>query len=281
MQWNGSGGFAAQGGTLTVALNGGAALTWGTAPFGVSGGLIFGSPTADSPVIFTNNVILNNGSRVIWVIPGVGPDYAEITGNLTSSGTKDSITKSGNGTLSLTGANSYPGGTTINGGILQIGGGGNSGTLGSGTVTDNAALVFNRSDNGLVVSNVITGSGSLAQIGAGTVAVSGNNTYTGGTTLAAGTLVLANTSGSALGSGVLTLNGGTLAGTAFAGTVSGLVQAGSSPHTIAPGRRPAAGPVRNSELKRWLEHERQHHAAVQSQPCRPGERQQYLRRRLD
>ena len=47
--------------------------------------------------------------------------------------------------------------------------------------------------------------------------------------------MLANTSGSAIGSGTLTLNGGTLAGTTFGGTVSSLVQAGSGSHTIAPG----------------------------------------------
>ncbi len=240
VQWaKTSGGFAARGGTLTVTLDEGATETWGVAgtPFNVSGGLIFGSPTADGPVIFTNSINLNSGNRDIWVNQGLGGDYALISGNLitSSSDTTSNIKKDGNGLLILTGSNSYPGATTISGGTLQIGNGGNSGSLGSGAITDNAALVFDRSDNGLIVSNAISGSGSLTQIGYGTLTLSGSNTYSSGTTVNAGTLVLANTSGSAIGSGTLTLNGGTLAGTTFGGTVSSLVQAGSGSHTIAPG----------------------------------------------
>ena len=48
-----------------------------------------------------------------------------------------------------------------------------------------------------------------------------------------------NASGSALGSGPVTLNGGTLAASSPAGAangaIAGLVQAGNGPHTIAPG----------------------------------------------
>ncbi|MFG6490639.1 autotransporter-associated beta strand repeat-containing protein, partial [Roseateles sp. BYS78W] len=72
---------------------------------------------------------------------------------LTSSG--GSLTKSGTGTLTLTGANTY-GTTTISTGTLQVGNGGTTGTLGSGAVTDNAALVFDRS-NAFTVSNTISG----------------------------------------------------------------------------------------------------------------------------
>ena len=78
-------------------------------------------------------------------------------------------------------------------------------------MTDNAALVFDRSDNGLIVSTSISGSGSVTQIGAGTLRLSANNTYSGGTTIGNGTLSLAN---SAALPGNITFAGGTLQFTA-------------------------------------------------------------------
>ncbi len=102
------------------------------------------------------------------------------------------LTQTGSGTLVLMNLNSYSGPTTISGGTLQIDNGGSSGTLGSGPVTDNAALVFARNDNGAVVSNVISGSGSLTQIGAGTLTLAATNVYTGNTLISAGTLALGN-----------------------------------------------------------------------------------------
>src|SRR5262249_17860186 len=59
------------------------------------------------------------------------------------------VTKETAGTLTLTGNNSYSGITTVNGGTLQIGSGGTSGTLGNGgnvVMANNSILVFNRSD---------------------------------------------------------------------------------------------------------------------------------------
>src|SRR5205807_473705 len=74
------------------------------------------------------------------------------------------VTKAGTGTFTLTGSNSYTGVTTVTSGTLQIGNGGTTGSLGSGGVTDNSSLVFNRSDS-LSVNNVIGGSGVLVQAG--------------------------------------------------------------------------------------------------------------------
>lgn len=91
------------------------------------------------------------------------------------------------GTLSLTGANTYSGGTTILSGTLQVGSGGTTGNLGSGSVTNNAALVFNRS-NDFTISNAISGAGTLNKTGAGALTLSYANTYTGATTISAGSL---------------------------------------------------------------------------------------------
>ena len=78
------------------------------------------------------------------------------------------LTSSGAGTLTLTGDNTYTGGTTIAAGTLQIG----DGVSGSivGDVIDNGALVFNRSDN-VTYDGIISGTGSVTQAGAGTLII--------------------------------------------------------------------------------------------------------------
>ena len=86
-------------------------------------------------------------------------------------------------------------------------------------------------------------SGALAvyKTTSGTLTLNGASTYTGGTTMNNGLLLIANTSGSALGSGTLTLNGGTLAAGPAGGSIAGLVQAGNAAHIIAPGAGLASG----------------------------------------
>ena len=96
-----------------------------------------------------------------------------------------------NNQVTLTGANTYTGTTTINSGTLRVGNGSTTGTLGTGSVTNNASLVFDRS-NTLTVSNVISGTGSLTQAGTGTLTLAGANTYTGGTTVTSGILLVSN-----------------------------------------------------------------------------------------
>jgi autotransporter-associated beta strand protein len=73
---------------------------------------------------------------------------------------------------------------------LQVGIGGSIGSLGSGGVTDNSSLVFDRSDAGFTVANNISGTGTVTQSGAGTTTLTGNNSYSGGTTIQAGTLAI-------------------------------------------------------------------------------------------
>ncbi|EKL4649383.1 autotransporter-associated beta strand repeat-containing protein, partial [Salmonella enterica] len=108
------------------------------------------------------------------------------------------VVKSGDEMLTLSGANSYTGGTTISGGTLVVS---NVEALGSGDVTDNATLELN---TGGTFDNVISGSGQVVKSGDEMLTLSGANSYTGGTTISGGTLVASNVE--ALGSGDVTDN---------------------------------------------------------------------------
>jgi len=103
------------------------------------------------------------------------------------SGSGD-LLQSGTGTTILTGTNSYLGTTTVEDGILQIGNGGTTGTLGVGDVhLNDGTLAINRS-NTYWISQTITGNGDLRQSGIGTTILTGANDYAGQTTISAGTL---------------------------------------------------------------------------------------------
>jgi fibronectin-binding autotransporter adhesin len=118
----------------------------------------------------------------------------------------------GAGTTVLTGANSYSGGTTINAGALEIGDGGTAGSL-AGDVVDNGVLAFNRAD-AVAFSGMVSGIGSLSQVGAGTLTLSGVNAHTGGTAVSAGTLAVSNDLNLGAPTAMLTLDGGRLLTTA-------------------------------------------------------------------
>ncbi|MFL9965997.1 ESPR-type extended signal peptide-containing protein, partial [Paraburkholderia sediminicola] len=118
--------------------------------------------------------------------------------------------KVGAGVTTLTGPVAFPNLVTIAGGTLQVGDGG-AGTGGSitGNITDNAALIFNHSDN-VTYGGVVSGSGTLAQSGTGTLTLSGANTYTGGSFLNNGILAVSNNNNLGGAATRLTFNGGTL-----------------------------------------------------------------------
>lgn len=101
------------------------------------------------------------------------------------------LTKSSAGVLTLTGTNTYTGTTSISGGTLQIGNGSTTGTLGSGNVTNNSILAFNRS-NSYAVGNAISGTGAIIKSAAGLLELSASNTYSGNTTINAGAIIASN-----------------------------------------------------------------------------------------
>ena len=157
----------------------------------------------------------SQGSVTVGVDGGAGT-FAGTLANSGNSGGVLTLRKAGSGTQILTGANTYTGTTTIVLGTLQIGAGGVSGNLGTGGVTDNATLTFNRSDN-LTVPNAIGGTGSLIQAGTGTLTLMGAATYTGGTSVQNGTLAIATS----LGGSSLTVDGTDMATAAAALGTSG------------------------------------------------------------
>ena len=108
------------------------------------------------------------------------------------------MTQKGSGSLVLTATNSYTGGTAISAGTLQLGNGGTIGSISStGAIVDNGNLTFDRSDS-ITFSNYIHGDGSVTQSGTGTVTLSTSNSYTGGTNVTAGKLVIGAVNGLAL-----------------------------------------------------------------------------------
>ena len=132
-------------------------------------------------------------------------DTLTIGSDLSGAG---ALKQMGPGTLVLTGANSYAGGTTIQGGTLQLGDGGFRGSL-VGDVHNDGVLAFNRRD-AVSFDGVVSGSGHLYQMGPGTTILTGANTYSGTTAIGGGILQIGDggTTGQ-LGSGAI-VNHGTL-----------------------------------------------------------------------
>jgi len=107
--------------------------------------------------------------------------------------------KTGTSTWTLLGAAHQTTPWTIEEGTLQVGNGGTTGSI-NDDIANEAALVFNRS-NALLYDDVISGSGTLTQKGTGKLTLTKDQTYTGVTTIEAGTLQLGNggTTGSVAG----------------------------------------------------------------------------------
>ncbi|EAV1782071.1 autotransporter outer membrane beta-barrel domain-containing protein [Salmonella enterica] len=154
---------------------------------------------------YTGGTTINDGTLVATSVDALGS--GDVTDNATlalnTGGTFDNtisgsgkVEKSGDDALTLSGANSYTGGTLISGGTLVAS---NVEALGSGDVTDNATLALN---TGGTFDNTISGSGQVVKSGDDVLTLSGSNTYTGGTTISGGTLIASNVD--ALGTGDVT-----------------------------------------------------------------------------
>ncbi len=175
------------------------------------------------------------------------------------------VTKNGAGSVVITqnptsGLTTLPYSTVaVNAGTFKVGNGGTGGLLGSGTATvaAGATLEFNRSDN-VTVANSITGAGALTQQGSGSLTLSNNPNYSGGTHINNGSLVWQNdapsTSSSGFdGTGSLTIQPASSSFTSafsttdwnLANTLSGLTvgKVGNSAGITIPNAISIAGPI--------------------------------------
>ena len=166
---------------------------------------------------------------IIGSLAGVGGSEVRLTGGALVTGGDNSsttfagflsgtngLTKQGSGTLILSGSNTHSGLMTINSGTLQIGENGTGGTLGANNVSNQAALVFNRADT-ITDSGVISGSGSLTQIGDGVLILTNSHSYFGPTLIQSGTLAIAGNGAIANSTNVMLSEGALLDVSSHAG----------------------------------------------------------------
>ncbi|RJJ30200.1 fibronectin-binding autotransporter adhesin ShdA [Salmonella enterica] len=170
-------------GELKNTLSGtGSLVKIGTGELTLSGDNTYsGGTTIDDGVLIADNAdslgtgaIANNG--VLQVGEG------ELKNTLSGTG---SLVKIGTGELTLNGDNDYSGGTTIDDGVLIAD---NADSLGTGAVANNGVLQVGEGE----LKNTLSGTGSLVKIGTGELTLSGDNTYSGGTTIDDGVLIAAN-----------------------------------------------------------------------------------------
>jgi autotransporter-associated beta strand protein len=231
----------------TGVSSGGALTNSSATTAGYPGLITLGSASsiiASSGTINISNVGTITGATFGLTLGGAGGgSVTSIIGTTTGS-----LTKNDAGTWTLSGSNTFTGGVTINGGILQLN---NAGALNSGTanaVTFGAASTGKLQLNGIsptiaslntnatvgtpviedgnavasiltlnsgganvfegVLQNGTTGTLALTKSGAGSLTLDGNNTYSGLTTLSAGTLNI--NSATALGTGTFTIGAGVI-----------------------------------------------------------------------
>ena len=191
-------------GTGTVSVGGGAGPVTIASQAGSVGTLNFGTNGGSAGTLSAGTIAFGSGAGVINFNQ---TNATTLSGSISGNGTVNQL---GTGTTTLTGNNSYTGTTTISAGTLQIGNGGASGTLGTTNVIDNGTLALNRSDV-VTLGNTISGTGAFIQKGTGTTTLTGNNSYTGTTTISAGTLQIGNGGASGTLGTTNVIDNGTLA----------------------------------------------------------------------
>ncbi|EIZ8937953.1 fibronectin-binding autotransporter adhesin ShdA [Salmonella enterica] len=228
-------------GDVTIAENATLALSQGTLDNNVTGeGQIVKSGSDELIVTGDNNysggTTISGGTLTVDHADSLGSgDIAnsgvlqvgegELKNTLSGSG---SLVKTGTGELTLSGDNSYSGGTTITGGTLTAD---HADSLGSGDIANSGVLQVGEGE----LKNTLSGSGSLVKTGTGELTLSGDNDYSGGTTISGGTLTADHAdslgTGAIANSGVLQVGEGELENT-LSGSGS-LVKTGTGELTLS------------------------------------------------
>ena len=208
------------GGTLALSGSGSIATSSGVTVSG-DGVLDISATTSGASIVSldgssTATVGVNLGAQTLTLSSASGSYSGVIdgTGGVTLT----------TGTQTLTGDNTYSGTTTISAGTLLVGDGGSTGALGTGSVTNNGALEFNRGAN-TSISNVISGTGSVTATITGTLSVDASITSAGGTSLSStGNLSLnADITNNTTGDITLSAGNGSSASTATLTAADGVV----------------------------------------------------------
>ena len=253
---SGPGGLTISGGTVNLLgsntftgglwIASGGTLRAGTdaAMGALSGGLTFTGGTLQATSAFTID-------RSVTV--GAGGGTFDTNGNdlrvSRAIGGSGGLTKTGPGILTLSGANSYTGGTFVNEGTLRLAAGASLSPFGAlvvnggtfdlngnnvsvallqgtgGTISLGASTLTVTESASTTLASVLTGSGGLSMQGTGLLNLTGINTYTGPTTVSNGRLAV----NGSITSDVTVGPGGSLGG---AGTIFGSVTNGGM---LAPG----------------------------------------------
>ena len=130
----------------------------------------------------------NNASAIAFDQTVGGLNTGTFSGAITGAG---SVLKNNAGTVTLTGANNFAGGTIINAGTLVA----STASIGTGPVVNNGTLILDQTAAASPLATgtytgTISGTGNVIKQNAGTVTLNGLHTYTGATTVTGGTLQL-------------------------------------------------------------------------------------------
>ncbi|MBM3852211.1 MAG: hypothetical protein FJ399_03555 [Verrucomicrobia bacterium] len=230
-------------GHATDTIDGAITVSGGTLSLGTNSDTV-GAVTLSSGNITSSTGVLTGTSYSLT-------DTGTISARLGGTG---ALTKTGSGTATLSGANTFTGTTTISAGTLSISAennlGGNPGafnagqlTLNGGTLNTSATFSIDDANRGvtlgasggtfdtnasttLTIANVIAGTGALNKTGSGALTLTAANTFSGLTTVSAGTLNLGHASDTL--DGAITVSGGTLALGANSDTVGAVTLSSGS-----------------------------------------------------
>ena len=224
-----TGGTAVNGGKINLAI---AQSGTTSGPLGASGTISFGGGALQYSSSNTTDYSARIASGTSTGAVAIDTNGQSVTfATALTASQSGGLTKSGTGTLTLTGANAYTGGTSVSAGTLALSGSGTfstgsltssggtidlgtksitntlgaltgGGAINNGTITNNAGTYDMQNGS---VGAILAGSNGLTKSTAGTVTLSGANIYTGATLISGGTLALgstgsiSNTSGVSLG----------------------------------------------------------------------------------